>query len=99
MNFKVIALIVMGIVFLFDTFIEYLEMKSSERKIPENVADVYDKEEYEKWLAYDKEVNRYSLIRHLVSFAISFALISLDAYAGIVALVISEVRYHKKAKL
>ena len=87
MNFKVIALVVMGIVFLFDTFMEYLEMKSSEREIPANVADVYDKEEYKKWLSYDKECNRFSLIRHLVSFAISFALIGLDAYAGIVKLV------------
>ncbi len=87
MNFKVIALIVMGVVFLFETFMEYLSIKSSEREIPANVADVYEKEEYEKWLRYDKEVNRFSLIRHLVSFAISFALISLDAYAGIVKLV------------
>lgn len=87
MNFKVIALVVMGIVFLFDTFMEYLEMKSSEREIPANVADVYDKEEYQKWLSYDKEVNRFSLIRHLVSFAIAFALIALDAYAGIVHMV------------
>ena len=30
MNFKVVALIVMGVVFLFDTIMEFLEMKSSE---------------------------------------------------------------------
>ncbi len=93
MNFKVIALIVMGIVFLFDTFMEYLDMKSSDREIPANVADVYDKEEYAKWRSYDKECARFSFVRHLISFAISVALISLDAYAGIVNVVGAEGLY------
>ncbi len=93
MNFKVIALIVMGVVFGLETLMKYLDMKSAERKIPENVADVYDKEEYEKWLRYDKEVNRFSLIRQLVSFGISFALISMNAYAGIVNMVGAEGLY------
>lgn len=84
MNYKVLALIIMGIVFLFETVIGYLKMKSSEREIPENVADVYDKAEYERWLSYNKEVSRFSFIRHLVSYAISFSLISFNVYAGIV---------------
>jgi len=84
MNFKVLALVVMGITFLFDTVIEYLNAKSAERKIPENVADIYDEEEYKKWLAYDKECNKLSLYRHLVSYIITFVLIGFDVYAKIV---------------
>ena len=87
MNYKVVALVVMGIVFLFDTFMKYLEMKSAEREIPENVADVYEKEEYKNWLCYNKEVNGWAFARHLVSFAISFSLIGWNAYAGIVKMV------------
>ena len=87
MNFKIFALIVMGITFLFDTFIHYLDTTSAEREIPANVADIYDKEEYKRWLAYDKECNKLSLWRHLVSYVVAFLLIGLDGYAAIVNLV------------
>ena len=93
MNFKVIALIIMGIVFLFDTLMHYLDTKSAERKIPECVADIYDEAEYKRWLAYDKECNKLALWRHLVSYAVSFALIGLDGYAAIVNLVGAEGLY------
>lgn len=87
MNFKVIALVVMGIVFAFDTLMHYLDSKSAERRIPENVADIYDEDEYKRWLAYDKECNKLALYRHLVSSLIAFLLIGLDSYAAIVNLV------------
>lgn len=87
MNFKAFTLIVMGITFLFDTFIHYLDTKSAERKLPDNVADIYDEEEYKRWLNYDKECNKLSLWRHLVSYAVAFLLIGLDGYAAIVNLV------------
>ena len=74
MNYKIFALIVMGITFLFDTFIHYLDTKSAEREIPASVADIYDAEEYKRWLAYDKECNKLSLWRHLVSYAVAFLL-------------------------
>ena len=93
MNYKVIALIVMGIVFLFDTLMHYLETKSADREIPASVADIYDAEEYKRWLAYDKECNNLSLWRHLVSYLVAFLLIGLDGYAAIVNLVGAEGLY------
>ena len=93
MNFKWIALIVMGVVFLFDTFMHYLDTKSASRPIPKNVADIYDKEEYEKFLAYEKDGNKLALVRHIVTYLISFLLIGLDAYAAIVNLVGAEGLY------
>ena len=93
MNFKIFALVVMGITFLFDTFIHYLDTKSAERKIPDNVADIYDEEEYKRWLAYDKECNKLSLYRHLISYLVAFLLIGLDGYAAIVNLVGAEDLY------
>ena len=50
MNFKVLALAIIGITFLFQTYVEWLQIKSAEREIPENVRDVYDKDAYQKWL-------------------------------------------------
>ena len=93
MNFKVFALIIMGIVFVFDTLMHYLDSKSSERKIPDSVADIYDAEEYKRWLAYDKECNKLALYRHLVSNLVAFLLIGLDGYTAIVNLVGAEGLY------
>ena len=66
-NFKILALAVIGITFLFRTYVEWLQIKSAEREIPENVRDVYDKDAYQKWLCYFKEKTRLSLFRHIVS--------------------------------
>lgn len=93
MNFKVIAMAVMWLTFIFDTFIHYLDTKSAEREIPANVADIYDEEEYKRWLAYDKECNKLSLYRHLVSYVVAFLLIGLNGYAAIVNLVGAEGLY------
>lgn len=87
MNYKVLVLIIMGIVFVFDTLKHYFEFKSAEREIPANVADIYDAEEYKRWAAYDKERNKLALWRHLVSSLVSFLLIALDGYAAIVNLI------------
>jgi len=40
MNYKLIAVIVVTLTFFFQTFIKWLEMKSADREIPENVRDV-----------------------------------------------------------
>jgi len=82
--YKWIALSVMGIVFLFDTFIHYLNGKS--RPIPNNVKDIYDREAYEKWQAYDKECKKLSLHDHLITSLVSFLLIGFDGYAIFVKL-------------
>ncbi len=86
MNYKIIALAVMALVFIYDTVIRYLDTKSAGRKIPDNVSDVYSGEEYEKWLKYDAELNRFGFIRHIFGGIVDFCLIGFDAYAGIVNL-------------
>lgn len=82
--YKWIALGVMGVVFLFDTFIHFLNTKT--RPIPENVQDIYDREAYEKWQSYDKECKKLSLVQHLISYLVSFLMIGFDGYAMLVKL-------------
>ena len=82
--YKWIALGVMGVVFVFETFIHFLDTKV--RPVPENVKDIYDEEDYKKWQEYDKECKRLSLQQHLMSYIASFLLIGLDGYALIVKL-------------
>lgn len=84
MNYKLIALAVIALTFLFQTYMEWLEVKSADRPIPDNVKDIYDTEAYGKWLQYHKEKTRLSLIRHLVSYLFTFILIGGNVYALII---------------
>lgn len=83
MNYKFLALAVMGLVFVFDLLIHFLQTKSAKRPIPENVADVYDEADYRTWLRYFGEKCRLSLWRHLVSSVAGFLLMGLNVYAWI----------------
>lgn len=84
MNYKLISLAVIALTFLFQTYMEWLEVKSADRPLPDNVKDIYDAEAYGKWLQYHKEKTRLSLIRHLVSYLFTFILIGGNVYALIV---------------
>lgn len=86
MSVKVIALIALGILFAFQTWLEILSSSAAKREIPENVRDIYDEEEYTKWLAYDREKNRLSFVRHIASFLVMFLVIGFDVYANILKL-------------
>lgn len=86
MNLKVIALIALGVLFVFHTWLEILSSSAAKREIPENVRDIYDAEEYKKWLDYDREKNRLSFIRHIASYAVMFLVIGFDLYANILKL-------------
>lgn len=84
MSYKLIAVTMITLTFFFRTFMMWLEMRSADRKIPENVTDVYDKPAYQKWLRYYKEKTRLSFVRHLLTYLIIYLMLVLDAYAWIV---------------
>ena len=73
MNFKVLALILIGIVFVYDTILEYLDVKSTDRETPDNVKDVYEAQEYSKW-------------KHIASYIVTFLVIGFDVYARLTGL-------------
>ena len=84
MNYKFLALGVIGLTCLFQTYMEWLQAKSAEREIPENVRDVYEEEAYQKWLQYYKEKNRVFLFRHIAEYILIFLVYGFDVYARIV---------------
>ncbi len=81
MDYKILALIIIGITFVFSTWMELLDLKALKRPMPENVKDIYDAEAYEKWMQYYREKCRLSFVRHLVSYLVTFVLIGFDVYA------------------
>lgn len=80
MNFKIIALVILFAVFLYQTLLRVVKRRSASNPIPENVADVYDRETYQKWRAYNGEKTRLSILSGAGEFIVSAALIGLNAY-------------------
>ncbi len=67
----------------FDAFIDYLDSTYIRKALPENVRDVYNEEEYENWVKYEKEGGRVDLISKLVTIAVTLCLLGFNVYARI----------------
>lgn len=73
MNPEQILLILIGIVlfdFFIQQFLDYKNFKWIGKKLPNNVSDIYDKEEYDKSQNYQKENARFSFISTSISTVI-----------------------------
>ncbi len=81
MNFKLIAIIVFSLTYVYKLALSIISLRSEKNPIPENVSDVYDTESYEKWKAYHSEKIRFDMISEAFSFVIMLALLVSNAFA------------------
>ena len=79
--FKIIALVLMGLAFLFVMFLYAKNFMARKRPIPEEVNDVYDEERFQKWKNYSADQMKAKLIMKIIYFAIIFTLIITDVFA------------------
>lgn len=86
MNYYLLALVLLAVVFLYQLCIRYLDWRSAKNPTPDNVKDVYDGETYARWRAYHKEKCRLGLMQAVGSFAVEFCLMALCAYAAFAGL-------------
>ena len=82
--YKIIALVLLGIIFLFNLFLRIRNYQSRKRPIPEELKDVYDEERYQKWQAYTADKTKVKLIFSIIAFVSMFAVIITDALSFIV---------------
>ena len=81
MNFKITAIAVLFIVYLYNLQLSVINMLSANNPIPANVADVYDKDTYLKWRSYHAEKTRFGIVTSTVTFVIELVLFSGNLYA------------------
>ena len=86
MDYKLIVIILLCVIFLYKLALTFLRLRSTKNKIPANVADIYDAETYEKWCSYRVEKCRLSIASSCVSLAVEIVLIALDVYAAFAGL-------------
>lgn len=76
----VIILIISTGNYLFDQILEFINLKALRKDIPDGVAEFYDREKYQRSLAYQREQTRFSFISSAFSFLLSFLMLTLGGF-------------------
>ena len=79
--FKIIALSLLGVAFLWNLFLSILQYRSRNNSIPEELSDVYDHETYNKWKQYSAENIVLDIVKSVISFIVTFVLIITDVFS------------------
>lgn len=66
--------------YLFDQFLDYLNLKAQRKDIPSEIADFYDKEKYQKSLNYQAHQQRFSFISSAFSFTLSLLMLLFGGF-------------------
>ena len=86
MNYKLCALVIFVVVYLYNLILSVIHMRSAGNPVPANVSDVYDAETYRKWRAYHAEKSRFKILTGSVSFVIDMLLLACNWYAAFAGL-------------
>ena len=81
MNFKILTLIIMAVVLLYQLLKLVLSIRSFSNPIPECVKDVYDEETFAGWRKYSAEKARLGIVSTVTYCLITALLIVLDAFS------------------
>ena len=65
----------------FNAFVDYLNKSYLKKDLPDNVRDVYNEDEYKKFLSYREESRHIGLISNIVSIVITLLLLTLNVHA------------------
>ena len=83
MNWKIFVLILFTLQHVYTLVLNIVQRRSANNPTPANVADVYDAETYQRWKAYNAENNRLSILRTIVSWVLTMALLGFEVYAKV----------------
>ena len=76
--FIIISILIIS--FIIDKILETLNEKYFDKKIPQELSDIYDQKEYEKSQAYKKESAKFSKITSFITTLITLFFIVVDGF-------------------
>lgn len=68
---------------IFEGIIDYLNARYLDKELPDNVKDVYDQNEYEKYVSYENENGKVDEIENAIDIIIELVLLIFNLYAFI----------------
>lgn len=78
---KILSLVIIFIIFLYELFLNILDLRSAKNPIHEKVSDIYDEDTYLKWRRYKRDGVISSVIFSIVRFITISLLLIFDVYA------------------
>lgn len=82
MNYKLWAILLLTVLFLYNLFLKLVRRKAADNPIPDSVADIYDTDTFARWREYQSEKLRLSIWRSIANYLITLALFLLNGYAA-----------------
>lgn len=79
----VLILAITGVTYLFDQFLDYLNLKAFRSELPPEVADFYDREKYTRSLEYHRESARFGFLASAFSFLISAGMLWFGGFGAL----------------
>lgn len=77
----IIILVVVSFDFLFNKYLDILNSRNSNAKLPDELADVYDGQKYTKQQAYEKENTNFAYLTSSFSFVILLLMLLFGGFA------------------
>lgn len=65
----------------FEFYMDFINDRHNEEELPENVRDVYDQEEYDRWRHYSKERGKKNRIRSLIQLVLTLIFLGCNVHA------------------
>ncbi len=86
MNWKILILALLTVQTVYELILHLVEYRSAGNPTPENVADVFDAETYQRWKAYSGAQGRLGIVSSVATFAVSLGLLLTNSYAAFAGL-------------
>ena len=81
MQYKALFLLLFTLEHIYQLVLNLVQHRSAGNPTPANVADVYDAATYQNWRAYHGEKSRLSILRTVVSWVLTMALLAMNFHA------------------
>jgi len=78
--------IIIGIIifdFIFEKYLDYLNIKSLKEELPNELNGIYDKEKYKKSQFYERETSKFSLVSSIFSLLIILGMLSFGGFTAV----------------
>jgi STE24 endopeptidase len=81
-----VIIVIISVSYVFDQFLDYLNLKAQRTDIPDEIASFYDRIKYLKSLEYHRELSRFSFLTSAFSFALSLSMLLFGGFGWVDAM-------------
>ncbi len=82
----IIILVIISADYIFEQFLDYINLKSRRSELPEEISSFYNQEKYTKSQHYHKTLSKFSFLTSAFSFLLSFVILAFGFFGELDAL-------------